>query len=492
MEESRGKSSELVSLGSWDVVVIGAGIVGAAVFRELTRYHLRVLLVDALNDVGGEASRATSAIIHAGFDPEPGTLMSQANVDGVQLWFRWSQELSIDLEWNGSLVVAFNDEEVNEITRLLHQGKNVGVPVKFLGREEVLRREPMLNPEIRAALYAPVSGIIDPFQAVVALVGNGLKNGGHVFLNARVKGLERRKDGVLVHTEKGSIQSKVVVNCAGVGAHKIMEMAGETWFTIHPRRGQYFVLDKQVGHLVRHVVFPAPTSLGKGTLVTRTTHGNLLIGPTAEDLAEPDSSTTAEGLRAVLEGAKRLVPFPFERYAITQYAGLRAMGSTGDFLVAHSKAMEGLVNVAGIKSPGFAAAPALARLAVKLVGDIVRLEERSDFDTRFEFPPRMTEIPFADREGLIFEDPKYGHIVCRCEMVSEGEIVSALRMNPPAMDLDGIKRRIRATSGRCQGGFCMPRIIDILVRELGISPNRITKFGGRSFVVYGDNRGDDQ
>jgi glycerol-3-phosphate dehydrogenase len=474
-----------------DVLIIGAGIVGAAAFRELSKYKLDVLLVDANHDVGGEASRANSAILHGGFDPEPGTLMSELNREGISSWFRWSQELSVDVEWTGSLVLAFNESEINEITRLYRNGKTVRVPVKFLGREETLRREPVINPDVKASLYAPVSGIIDPFQAVVALVGNGLKNGGRLLLDTRVCALEKNNDYIAVTTNNGIINAKVVINAAGLDAHKVMEMAGENWFSIHPRRGQYMILDKNVGNLVRHVIFHAPTSKGKGVLVTRTTHGNLLIGPTAEDLTEPDKRTTAEGLATVLKAAKELVPFPFERYTIAQYAGLRAIGSTDDFLIEHSRAIEGLINAAGIKSPGLTAAPAIAKKICTLLGELLPLEERADFDPYFDLPPILRELPYEDREQLIKEDHTYGHVVCRCELVSEGEIKSVLRMNPPARDLDGIKRRVRATAGRCQGGFCTSRIIDIMVRELGIPLENVTKFGGKSNIIYGDNRRDE-
>ena len=496
METSSGKGSGMdpvANTTSFDVVIIGAGIVGAAAFRELCKYDLKVLLLDSLHDVGGDASRANSAILHGGFDPQPGTLMSIFNKQGVQLWFQWAQDLSIDVEWTGSLVLAFNDADIAEITRLYHNGKKVRVPVKFLGRDETLKREPVVNTEVRASLYAPVSGIIDPFQAVIGLVGNGLKNGGQLMLDTEVTNLRKSRDGyITVQTNQGELRTKVVVNAAGLNAHHIMHMAGEDWFSIHPRRGQYFILDKNVGNLVRHVVFRAPTPKGKGVLVSRTTHGNLLIGPTAEDLTEPDRRTTAEGLAEVLEGAKHLVPFPYERYAIAQYAGLRAIGSVDDFVVQHSKTMEGLVNAAGIKSPGLTAAPGIAQELVKLVADLLPLEEKKNFDPYFEFPPILRELPFADREKLINEDPAYGHMVCRCELVTEGEIKSVLKMQPAASDLDGIKRRVRATAGRCQGGFCTPRIIDILSRELNLSYDQITKFGRNSKLIYGDNRRGDE
>ncbi len=473
----------------YDVIIIGAGIVGAAAFRELCKYDLRVLLLDSLHDVGGDASRANSAILHGGFDPQPGTLMSDLNKEGVQLWFQWTQELSIDVEWTGSLVLAFNDVDIAEITRLYHNGKKVRVPVKFLGRDETLRREPVVNPEVRASLYAPVSGIIDPFQAVVALVGSGLKNGGKLVLDTEVTHLVKLPDGyIAVQTNHGELRAKVVINAAGLNAAHIMRMAGEDWFSIHPRRGQYFILDRNVGNLVRHVIFRAPTPKGKGVLVSRTTHGNLLIGPTAEDLTEPDRRTTAEGLAEVLQGAKYLVPFPYERHAIAQYAGLRAIGSVDDFVVQHSKVMEGLINAAGIKSPGLTAAPGIAHRLIELVTDLLTLEEKRDFDPYFEFPPILRELPYVDRERLIKEDPTYGHMVCRCELVTEGEIKSVLRMQPAATDLDSIKRRVRATAGRCQGGFCTPRIIDILSRELNLSYDQVTKFGRNSKLVYGDNR----
>ncbi|WP_018962614.1 NAD(P)/FAD-dependent oxidoreductase [Coprothermobacter platensis] len=497
MAASGGTRSELDQIAkndnpiNCDVLIIGAGIVGAAAFRELCRYKLNVLLVDANHDVGGDASKANSAILHGGFDPNPGTLMSKLNHDGLALWFAWSQELSVDVEWTGSLVLAFNESEINEITRLYENGKSVKIPVKFLGRDETLKREPVVNPEVKASLYAPVSGIIDPFQAVVALVGNGLKNGGRIRLDTRVEEISKRSDGIYVRTSSGLIRTKVVINAAGLYADQIMRMAGENWFSIHPRRGQYMILDKNVGNLVRHVIFRAPTSIGKGILVSRTTHGNLLIGPTAEDLDKPDKRTTAEGLATVLESAKALVPFPYERFTIAQYAGLRAIGSIDDFVVAHSRTMEGLINAAGIKSPGLTAAPGIAKELCNLVSALVPLEEKANFDPYFELPPILRELPYKYREELIKGNAAFGHMVCRCELVSEGEIENALKMEPPARDLDGIKRRVRATAGRCQGGFCMPRIIDIMRKELNLPYENITKFGNKSNVIYGDNRGNE-
>lgn len=470
-------------------------MVGAAIFRELCRFPLRVLLLDQLHDVGGGASRANTAILHGGFDPLPGTLMSSLNVEGLRLWSSWSRQLDVEVEWCGSLVLATDDEELAAIGDLCLRGRKARVPTVFLLRDALLNREPNLAAEVKGGLFAPVSGLINPFQAVIALVGNGLANGGELALGERVLGLRKIPEGIEVQTSKRTLPTRFLFNAAGVEADHLMHLAGEDWFSITPRRGQYHVLDKSIGHLVRHVLFPAPRKLGKGIVVTRTIHGNLMIGPNAEDLDESDLLTTREGLQAVLAGAKKLIPFPFERYLVAQFSGLRAVSSTGDFHLGPAHAFPGVFHAAGIKSPGLTAAPAIARRLVEmwqermdLAGHKEVIAQKMDWDPTFRFPPKLSECSLGDRDRLIRENPSYGRIVCRCEGISEGEVREAIRMQPGATDLDGIKRRCRPTTGRCQGGFCTPRLVEILAQERGAPLSSITKFGEASRLTWRDNR----
>lgn len=483
------------SLAGYDAIVVGAGVVGAAIFRELCRFPLRVLLLDQLYDVGGGASRANTAILHGGFDPLPGTLMSSLNVEGLRLWSSWSRQLDVEVEWCGSLVLATDDEELAAIGDLCLRGQKAGVPTVFLLRDALLNREPNLSAEVKGGLFAPVSGLIDPFRAVIALVGNGLANGGVLSLGERVLGLRKIPGGIEVQTSKRTLPTRFLFNAAGVEADRLMHLAGEDWFAITPRRGQYHMLDKSIGHLVRHILFPAPRKLGKGIVVTRTIHGNLMIGPNAEDLDSSDLPTTREGLQAVLAGAKKLIPFPFERYLVAQFSGLRAVSSTGDFHLGPAHALPGMFHAAGIKSPGLTAAPAIARRLVEmwqeridLTGHKGVIAQKMDWDPTFRFPPKLSERSLGDRDRLIRENPAYGRIVCRCEGISEGEVREAIRMQPGATDLDGIKRRCRPTTGRCQGGFCTPRLVEILAQERGVPLSSITKFGEASRLTWGDNR----
>ena len=475
-------------LGEFDAVVVGAGIVGAAAFRELCRLKATVLLLDRLHDVGGQASRANTGILHGGYDPRPGSTMAAMNARGTRLWFDWAATLDIDVERCGSLVLAFNPEDLRELEALLQRGRANGVTVQMLEREEVLRREPSVNSDVKAALYSPFSGIIDPFRAVIALVGNGIRNGGRLRLDCPVGGIEADGDRIRLRTELGEISTGLLINAAGLEAGHLMRLGGDSALSIHPRRGQYLVLDKNVGPSVRHVLFPAPSKQGKGIVVTRTTHGNVMIGPTAEDLTEADDATTLEGLAAALAGAKRLVPFPYERATITQFAGLRSVG-TGDFTLQPSANMPGVLHLAGIKSPGLSAAPAIGQWVREWAADAAGLSPKDPFDPTFAFPPRLAEISWQERNRRIEENPAYGRLVCRCEQVSEQEVVEAIRMQPGARDLDGIKRRVRPTAGRCQGGFCTPRLLEILCREGELAPEQISKFGPGSELVVGDNRG---
>ncbi len=470
----------------YDVIIVGAGIVGASIFRVLSQYKLNILLLDKENDVcAGGASKANSAIIHTGYDPKPGTLKAKTNVRGNKLWHKWMPELEIPFVPMPTLIVGIDEKDLHVLLELKERGRVNGVYGEIIGEEKLHEIEPQISPRAKFALRFEGSGSIGPTRAVYALVGNGVKNGGKYILNTVVTNVEKIDDNIKVTTNHGILQTRVLINAAGLGADDLMRMTGEDWFTIRPRRGEYFVIDNTAPIKVRNIVFPTPTPISKGILVFTSVAGDVLIGPTSDEIPNEDTSTTHDGLRRVLKGAKKLFDFPFEKYTIMSFAGLRASGSTGDFHIAHSKTIKGMINVAGIESPGFAAAPAISEMVRDLTGELIDLKEKENWDPTYKFPPLMRYLSIEEREELIKQDPRYGHIVCRCEHVSEREIIDAIHMTPGARDVDALKRRLKVTAGRCQGGFCLPRIIDIMAKELGVPPHEVSKFGRGSFYITG-------
>lgn len=478
-------------MNNYDVIIVGAGIVGAAIFRVLNQYDLKILILDRENDVcAGGASKANSAIIHTGYDPKPGTLKAKTNVRGNKLWHKWIPEMDIPFVPMPTLIVGIEEKDIHALLELKERGRKNGVPAVIIGEEKLHEIEPQITPRAKFALYVEGSGSIGPTKAVQALVGNGIKNGGEYLLNTTVLNIKEANNEIEVITNKGSFYTKVLVNAAGLGADDLMKMTGETWFDIRPRRGEYYVIDNTAPIKVRNIVFPTPTPISKGILVLTSVAGDVLIGPTSDNIPEEDTSTTHDGLKRVLKGAKKLFDFPFEKYTIMSFAGLRASGSTGDFHIAHSQTLRGMINVAGIESPGFAAAPSIAEMVRDLVGELVDLKEKEDWDPTYKFPPLLRYLPIEEREKLIKQDPRYAHIICRCEHVSEKEIIDAIHMVPGARDVDGLKRRLKVTAGRCQGGFCLPRIIDIMAKELNIKPHEISKFGKGSYYLTGYTKED--
>ena len=473
-------------MDTYDVVIVGGGIIGSSIFRVLNKYKLRVLLLDKENDVcAGGASKANSAIIHTGYDPKPGTLKAKTNVLGNKLWHKWMPELNIPFIPMPTLLVGIDEKDLHVLLELKERGRLNGVYGDIIGEEKLHEIEPQISPRVKFALRFEGSGSIGPTRAVYALVGNGVKNGGEYRLNTEVVNIEKDAGGIRVVTNTGDIYTKVLINAAGLGADDLMKMTGEDWFIIRPRRGEYYVLDNTAPIKVRNIIFPTPTPVSKGILVFTSVAGDVLIGPTSDEIPEEDTSTTHDGLKRVLKGAKKLFDFPFEKYTIMSFAGLRASGPTGDFHIAHSQTLKGMINVAGIESPGFAAAPAIAEMVRDLTGELIELKEKEDWDPTYKFPPTLRYLPIEERDALIKQDPRYGHIVCRCEHISEREIIDAIHMTPGARDVDALKRRIKVTGGRCQGGFCLPRIIDIMVKELGIPPHEVTKFGKKSNYIVG-------
>ncbi len=466
----------------FDVAVIGAGVVGAMVAREMTRYTASVAIIEKESDVAMGASCANSAIVHAGFDAKSGTLKALLNVKGSKMMERVTSELGVKYKKNGSMVVAFTDEQMEMVKELKERGDENGVEgLEILSKEEVLEKESALSKDVKGALWAPTGAIICPYELTIAGIGNAMDNGAELFLESEVLGIEKDGDEWIVKTSSQTIIAKVVINCAGIHSDKIASMAGDTSFGVHARRGEYLLLDKTVGSTVKSTIFTPPTKLGKGILISPTVDGNLILGPTAEDIDDKeDKKTTARGLEKVLEAAKlELISVP--RCVITSFTGLRAVGSTGDFII--NEVEKGFINAAGIESPGLSASCAIAEYIRDIVKNTLELKERKEFNPTRPASHFFKNLTDEEKAEVIKKDATYGRIVCRCEEITEGEILSALRTNPRATTVDGVKRRTRATMGRCQGGFCLPYIIEIMAKEMSLSPEQITKNGKGSEYI---------
>ena len=469
-----------------DVVIIGGGIVGAAVARELSRYKLDIVLLEAQTDVAMGTSKANSAILHAGFDAIPGSSKARLNVLGNALYRQFSEELSLHIEWTGSLVVAKDQIEMAELEELVARGKQNGVTgLALLDRAEVLRREPNLATDLVGALWAPTAGVICPFGATFAFAENAIRNGVTLLRETPVLAIAVDNGQVIgVETPQGRIGARFVVNAAGVHADDIARLAGDDSFTIQARKGEYVLFDRSVRNLVNSVIFPAPSKLSKGILIAPTVHGNLFIGPDAQNINDKDNTAvTSGGMERVIAGARRLVPSLPMQAAITEFSGLRAASDDGDFLLYESKVARGLVHAAGIQSPGLTAAPAIAQVVAELLREAgLYLTENRQFIAKN--PPRVVfqELDWQERAEKIASNPLLGRVICRCETITEAEIVAAIHSPCGARTVDGVKRRTRAGSGRCQGGFCGPRVTAILARELKIPVTEVRKDSLASYL----------
>ena len=474
-----------------DVLIIGAGVVGGMVARELASYQLGVHIVDKENDVAMGATRANSAIVHAGFDAKEGSLKALLNVRGSEMMEEVARDLGVKYQRNGSLVVGFNEEDRAALEGLLVRGQKNGVKgLRLLSREEILEIEPNIGASVTCALHAPTGAIICPYELTVAAIGNAMDNGAALTLNFAVDGISRIEGGFRVTAGDRAIDARIVINCAGVFSDEIARMIGDESFTITPRRGEYMLLDKECGSLAHSTIFRTPSAMGKGILVSPTVDGNLLLGPTAENIEDKDDRrTTAAGLSSVArQAAEYLVGIPGGK-AITSFTGLRAVGSTGDFII--NEPVPGFINAAGIESPGLSSAPAIALyIADMLRADGVALEPKADVIRTRPSMHAFREMSNEEKNEVIRRDPSYARVVCRCEGVTEGEILAAIRQNPKPRDLDGVKRRTRAQMGRCQGGFCSPYVVELLAREMGIAYDEVTKSGGASRINYGKTKGE--
>jgi len=470
---------------AYDVAIIGAGIIGCSLARELSRYDKKVALIEKENDVAMGTTRANSAIIHAGYDPEPGTLMAKYNVEGNRLAGELAEELNIPFERCGSLVLAFSEEDMKTVRMLYDRGVQSGVPgMEILDGEKARKMEPNLSPEVVGALWAPTAGIINPWEFALLLAQNAVLNGVDLLLEHEVSGIEQEKDGFVLHfTDKEDVRAKYLVNAAGVESDDIAAMAGDHSFSIDASKGQYYLLDKSQGALFHHVLFQCPGPLGKGILVAPTVHGNLIVGPDANPGSARDSvATDRKGLEHVVKESRRTSAAINFRENIRNFAGIRAQPSTGDFIVGPSDNTPRLYNIAGIKSPGLSAAPAIAADAASYLVKQLGAKKKADLAV-FRRAPMFKNLPEEEKAALIKENPAYGRVICRCETITEGEIVDALHAPITPRTLDAIKRRCNAGMGRCQGGFCGPRVLEIISRELGIKPEEVLLDRNGSYIL---------
>ncbi len=473
----------------YDVAVIGAGVVGAMVARDLAAYKLNICILEKEHDVAMGATKANSAIVHAGFDAKEGSLKAKLNVKGSEMMEDVTRDLGVKYRRNGSLVVALNEEERDILNSLLERGKANGVKgLEIIERERLTSLEPNIADGVICALYAPTGAIVCPYELTVAAIGNAMDNGAELKCNFEVKSITAYEDFYEISSGNETVKARYIVNAAGVYSDSVAGMATDNTFTVHPRRGEYLVLDKECGNTVSHTIFMTPSKMGKGILVSPTVDNNLLLGPTAVDtIDKDDKSITPEFFNSIFDIAAKTVRNIPRNKTITSFCGLRAVGDTGDFII--NRPREHFINAAGIESPGLSASPAIAEyIREMLENDGLKLEKKENHIKTRRPMHAFREADMGEKNRMIKENPAYGRIVCRCEGVTEGEILDAIRTNPGATDLDGVKRRTRAQMGRCQGGFCSPYIIELLSRELDIPYENVTKFGGESNVAVGKTK----
>ncbi len=471
-----------------DVVIIGGGIVGTAIARELSKYQLDIVLLEKEPDIAMGTTKANSAILHAGFDAPPGSLKAKLNVRGNALYHQLKDELALDIQWTGSLVVATTAEEMTTVQELFKRGKTNGVPdLAILNREEVLTKEPNLASSVQGALWAASAGIFLPFGATIAFAESAMRNGVQILTECPVTGIEVTKGQVTgVKTPQGLIATKMVINAAGLYADDISRMADDDSFTIAPRKGEYILFDKSAASLINTVIFPAPSKQSKGILVCPTVHGNIFIGPNAQNMNDKnDLATTPFGLNEIITGAKKLVPTLPLNASITEFSGLRAVANDGDFIIRPSKITIGLIHAAGIQSPGLTSAPAIAELVAENLTECgFSLTPKQNFLATNKAKVIFRDLTNEQKQTLISKNPLYGRVICRCETITEGEILDAIHAPCGAKTVDGVKRRTRAGMGRCQGGFCGPRVTTILARELQVPITEIRKEKAASYLFY--------
>lgn len=474
----------------YDVIIIGAGVSGAATARELSRYKVNACVIEKEEDVCCGTSKANSAIVHAGYDAATGSLMAKLNVRGNQMMEQLAKDLDFPFKKNGSLVVCLHEEDMPNLQALYDRGVTNGVKdLRILNREELRAMEPNISDDAYAALYAPTAGIVCPFNLNIAMAENACVNGVEFKFDTEVTGLHPIEGGWAIETNQGTFETKYVVNAAGVYADRLHNMVSAKKIHITPRRGDYCLLDKTAGNLVSKTIFALPGKFGKGILVAPTVHGNLILGPTAIDIEDKEgTNTTREGLDQVIAKCGMNVKNIPMRSVITSFAGLRAHEDGHEFLIGELEDAPGFIDCAGIESPGLTSSPAIGEMVAEILREKLNLEKNENFVATRKGVLDPDALSKEERIELIRKNPAYGNIICRCEMITEGEILDAIHRPLGAKSLDGVKRRTRAGMGRCQAGFCSPRTMEILARERHVSMFDITKSGGDSKIVVGTNK----
>jgi glycerol-3-phosphate dehydrogenase len=475
----------------FDVIIIGAGVIGSAVARELMRCDRKVAVLEKGLDVCEGTSKANSGIVHAGFDATPGSLKAKLNVEGNQRMEELSEELDFSFIRNGSLVLCFHEEDKDKLRMLFEKGLKNGVQnLQILTGDEARVLEPNLSKTVIAALYAPTGGIVCPFGLTIALAENAYVNGAEFFFDTEVTAVEKKEGSYLIRSTKGDFESHIIINAAGVYADKFHNMVSDKKMELITRKGEYCLFDKQAGGFVTKTIFQLPTEYGKGVLVTPTVHGNLLIGPTAEDISDKEGQfTTSRGLEEVIKKAALSVEeLPPMRQVITSFAGLRAHEEKDDFIIEELDDAKGFIDVAGIESPGLTCAPAIGTMVAELVNQIAPSKKKENYISHRIGIKNMASASKEEKQNLIQKNPTYANVICRCEMVTEGEIMDAIHRPLGARTLDGVKRRTRAGMGRCQAGFCTPKIMEILSREWKVDISTVVKSGEESHLLTGYNK----
>ena len=474
----------------YDVIIIGCGVTGAAIAHTLSRYRLRVCILEASNDVANGTTKANSAIVHAGYDPETGTKMARLNVRGTALMGDLCRRLDVPYANIGSLVLSLTEADDAHVRELYQRGRANGVPgLELLSGAQVRDMDPGVSRETRCALWAPSAGIVNPWELCYAMAETAVRNGADLYLSAPVTSIDRIEEGFRLTTARGEFTASYVFNCAGVHADRVAALIGDRSFRIRPTKGEYFLLDKSEGHRVEHVIFQCPSELGKGVLVAPTVHGNLLVGPNAVPTTADDTANSAEGLAFVRASALRAVPGINFRDNIRNFAGVRANSDHEDFVICESGAAPGFFHFAGIRSPGLSAAPAFGEEALELLRAAGLEPEEKDSVVDSRRRVRFHELSDEEKNEMVRSDPRWGRVICRCETVTEGEIAAALHSPIPPVSVNGVKRRVGAGMGRCQGGFCGPRVQEIVARELGMDPTEVLMDWEGTWVLCGETKG---
>ena len=467
----------------FDVIVIGCGVTGAACAMELSKYKLKVGILEKENDVATGATKANSAIIHAGYDPKEGSLMAKLNVRGAELAKEISEKLCVPYENCGALVVAFSEKDIDHIKMLKARGDANGVPgLEIVDQKKLREIEPQISENAIGALWAPSSSIISPWEYCLAMAEIAVKNGAEIYLENEVCKIEKTAEGFKITTDKGVYETKMIISAAGCNADKVHDLICEHDFEIEPARGQYYLMDKEEHARANHTIFQCPNELGKGVLVSPTVHGNLIVGPDSEKVEGENKDTTSEGLAFVKKVAALSVPTIDYRNSIRNFAGVRARTKIDDFIIREDEKVKGFIDAAGICSPGLSSAPAIAEYIAEIIGKTLKLEKKENFifeRSRVHFKNLSAE----EKIKLIEKNPSYGRVVCRCETVTEGEILDTFNTPIPPRSVDGVKRRVGAGLGRCQGGFCGPNVVKILAEKLGVDETEIVQEGSKSWML---------